>query len=399
MGNSLKINQGHSISIYEDELNVLEAMLKAKGINPDSLDKEQRILNLSQKYVGYIRTPRRMIELMPKHDKLGMKHIFRMYYFVNGHFNNLQDKVFDLSRSSQYVNVIDLFLNELDKILRQGLPTEYIDMVEESRYLRGSVDYVSSYKNMMLLKEEPFLSQYDDVSLQTPLNKTLKFALNKVKRVDEYRNKIQKYERALQSISSEYSKEKDSKVVFSNKNNYCKDAYFYAMLIINEYYFENMGNKNGECFLIDFDLLYEQFVKKILFVYANDNKFQDWKKDKLYGTYGEGNEKSYRPDILYGYDEKEEKAIAVLDTKNKFSSIFGNADVYQMLFYSHMLNAKKIVLCYPSVENKQRDVLHIDSDNFITDKIHGVYINIAVEEKEAFVEAINQFIEDVYLCL
>lgn len=399
MENSFKISQGHSISIYEDELNVVEAMLKAKGINPDNLDKEQKILNLSQKYVGYIRTPRRIIELMPKHDKLGMKHIFRMYYFVNGHFNNLHDKVFDLSRSSQYVNVIDLFLNELDKILRHNLPTEYIDVVEESRYIRGSVDYVSSYKNIMLLREEPFLNQYDEVSLQSPLNMTLKFALNKVKKVDKYRGKIQKYERALQSISNDYNKIRDSKVIFSNKNNFCKDAYFYAMLIINEYYFENLGNKNGECFLIDFDLLYEQFVKKILFVYTNDTKFQDWQKDKLYGSYGEGKEKSFRPDILYGYNEKEEKALAILDTKNKFSSVFGNADVYQMLFYSHMLNAKKIVLCYPSVENKHKDVLRIESDNFITDKIYGVYINIAVEEKEAFVEAINQFIEDVYSCL
>ncbi|MEK4654396.1 5-methylcytosine restriction system specificity protein McrC [Niallia sp. FSL W8-0954] len=399
MGNNFKINQGHSISIFEDEINVLESMLKAKGINPDSLDKEQRILNLSQRYVGYIKTPRRMIELLPKHDKLGMKHIFRMYYFVNGHFNNLQDKVFDLSRSSQYVNIIDLFLNDLDKILRHGLPTEYIEVVEESRYIRGSVDYVPSYKNVMLLKEEPFLSQYDEVSLQTPLNKTLKFALNKVKRIDEYRHKLQKYERALQSISNDYNEQRDSKIVFSNKNNYCKDAYFYAILIIKEYYFENLGDKNGECFLIDFDLLYEQFVKKILFNYTNDTKFQDWKMDKLYGVFGEGYEKSYRPDILYGYDERDEKAMAVLDTKNKFSSVFGNADVYQMLFYAHMLDAKKIVLCYPTVEDKPIDVLRIESNNFITDKIHGVYINIAVEEKEAFVEAINQFIEDVYSCL
>ncbi|MDR4225667.1 hypothetical protein FO478_15320, partial [Heyndrickxia coagulans DSM 1 = ATCC 7050] len=215
----------------------------------------------------------------------------------------------------------------------------------------------------------------------------------------KYRGIIQKYERALQSISNDYNKIRDTKVVFSNKNNLCKDAYFYAMLIINEYYFENLGNKNGECFLIDFDLLYEQFVKKILFVYTNDTMFQDWQKDKIYGSYGEGQEKSFRPDILYGYNEKEEKALAILDTKNKFSSVFGNADVYQMLFYSHMLSAKKIVLCYPSVENKHKDVLRIESDNFITDKIYGVYINIAVEEKEAFVEAINRFIDDVYSCL
>ncbi|MDL5041590.1 5-methylcytosine restriction system specificity protein McrC [Heyndrickxia coagulans] len=399
MGTINEFSQGHSIYIYEEELNVIESMLKAKGINPNSLDKEQKILNLSQKYVGYIKTPRRKIELKPKHEKLGMNHIFRMYYFVNGHFNNLQDKVFDLSHSSQYINVIDLFLNELDKVLRQGLPTEYINVIEESRYARGTIDYVSSYRNMLLLKEEPLLSQYDEISLQTPLNKTLKFALNKVKKIDEYRNKLQKYERSLRPISNNYNRQEDSKVIFSNKNNYCKDAYFYAMLIINEYFFENDGNSNGECFLIDFDLLYEQFVKKILFVYTNDSMFHDWKIDKMYGTYGEGNEKSYRPDILYGYDEKNDEAIAVLDTKNKFSSIFVNSDVYQMLFYSHMLNAKKIVLCYPSVENKQREVLRIESDNFITNRIYGVYLNIAVKEKEAFVEAINQFIEDVYSCM
>jgi 5-methylcytosine-specific restriction enzyme subunit McrC len=399
MSTNFKVNQGHSISIFDDELSVIESILKARGISLDCFDKEQKILNLNQKYVGYIKTPRRTIELLPKHEKINMKHIFRMYYFVHGHFHNLQDKVFDLSRSSQYINVIDLFLNELEKVLRRGLPTEYIEKKEESKFLRGSIDYIPSFKNIMLLKEEPFLCSYDELSLQTPLNKTLKYALKKVKKIDGYRNKVQKYERALQSISNDYNKQVDSKVIFNNKNNYCKDAFFYANLIINEYYYENLGNENGECFLIDFDLLFEQFVKKILFEFSGDGKFQEWKKDKIYGTYGEGNEKSYRPDILYGYDEKEERAIAVLDTKNKFSGSFSNADVYQMIFYAHMLNAKKIVLCYPSVENKNKDTLQIQSDAFITDKIYGVYINIAVEEKEAFAEAINQFIEDVFSCI
>lgn len=185
-------------------------------------------------------------------------------------------------------------------------------------------------------------------------------------------------------------------IVFDTKNYYCKNAFFLSKLILEETFFDSKGDTGGECFLVDTDRLFEQFIKKILFEFTRDIKFTSWNKDKEYGM-SESKEKRYRPDILYGF--KEDKAHVIIDVKNKFSGTFKNADVYQMLFYSGILEAKKLILCYPSVGILNNDELEIYSDNFITNRINAVHIDISGDSKNDFYSSIQRFINDIYDCI
>lgn len=398
MDSNFLIKQGHSIYIYSDELDFIEGALKEKGMDLDCLDKRQNILTLNQRYVGYIKTNRRIIELAPKQDSLTLNHVMRIYYFVYGNFRNFQDEIFDLNSSSNYKNVIDMFLSELKSIKRKGLPTAYIEKEKRSKYIRGSINYVESYKNIIKMYETPFLCKVDELSMNTELNKILKAALTKVSKLKKFEHDVRLLKNMFSTVVDINYRGETDLVTFNSKNFYCKNAYFFAKLILDESYFDGTGMDGGECFLINFDELFEGFIKKILFYVSKDIRFIQLSKDIEYGMYN-SIAKSYRPDILYGYSKNDNQALAVLDVKNKFTGTFKNSDVYQMLFYSGMLSSKKLVLCYPSVNNMPISELNIYSDDFLADKIYAVYIDISGTTRQEFSEAIYRFIDDVYTCL
>ncbi|ELC8417123.1 hypothetical protein QYB54_002631 [Clostridium perfringens] len=398
MEKDIAIKQGHSIYIYEEEVPFILDTLSNKNISLDCFDKKQNILTLNQSYVGYIKTNKRIIELQHKNDKITLNHIIRMYYFVHGNFKNFDDSIFDIDNSENYKNIIDLFIKELLVIRRKGLATEYVSKVCNSSYAIGNVNYTKSYKNLIVFKENPFECTIDELTLNTILNKVLKSAFKKVLKIKPNNPDINAL-RGLFSGIDDLGNSKFSEIVdFSSKNYYCKNAYFLAKLILDESYFNNKGNSDGECFLINSDLLFEKFIKKILFRINNDVKFIEWNNKKVYGEYRKGN-KEYIPDILFNYSELNSKATAVLDVKNKFNEVFKNPDIFQMVFYSTMLNSNKAILCYPCSTSSKIDILEIFSDKFVTNKIYAVYINIASDSKEDFKKSIYKFINEIYECI
>ncbi|MGJ5708470.1 5-methylcytosine restriction system specificity protein McrC [Staphylococcus cohnii] len=390
-----KFKQGHSIYIFDDELPFIEKLLEVKKIKKENLDSEQNILNLSGSYVGFIKTNRRMIEIAPKNDEVSLKHILRMYFFVNGSFHNFNDEIFSLTSDVFDFSVISLFLNELEKVMQKGLPTEYVTFSQDRKFASGKINYIRSYKRILLKNEEPFSTDIDELSLETSLNRTLKAAFNKIKNITNKKEVLSTISKRLSSISDNYNKMDLKNTVINTKNYYCKNAFLYAKLILEESHYDSIGNFGGESFLINSDLLFEQYIKKILFTLTPDKYFTDWNMEQQYGVY-HNISKNYKPDILYKYSFNYNKSLAVIDVKNKFSSIYKNADVYQMLFYSGMLHSKKTILCYPSSYYKPPEILEIFSDNFLNAKIYAVFINICENSKDSFSESINDFIEDLY---
>lgn len=398
MERNINIKQGHSIYIYEEEVQFILNALRNKNISLDCFDKKQNILTLNQSYVGYIKTNKRIIELNHKNDEITLNHIIRMYYFVHGDFRNFDDSIFDIDNSENYENIIDLFIKELLVIRRKGLATEYVSKKENSNFAIGNINYTKSYKNLITFKDNPFECTLDELTLNTILNNVLKSAFKKILKMKHNNSNINKLKGLFSGVNDLNSDKLSKNVYFDSKNYYCKNAYFLAKLILDESYFDNKGNSGGECFLINSDLLFEQFVKKILFRVNNNAKFIEWNNKKVYGEYKKGN-KEYIPDILFNYSELNFKATAVLDVKNKFNETFKNSDVFQMLFYSTMLNSNKSILCYPCSIRTEIDSLEIFSDKFITNKIYAVYINIASNSKDDFKESIYKFINDIYECI
>ncbi len=394
------MQQGHSIRIKEEEAPYIKKLLLDRGVTPDCFDEEQLILNLPQKYVGFIKTPDRIIQLEPSHDKINLSHVMRLYFFVYSNEEIIEDDIYDLAPTSEYINLAEIYVKELQKVCLKGLPLEYQEKEEEGRYVKGKIDYVATFKNISLKKDEPLKCKYDELSIDNPINRIFSTAFHKIKEILPFSESLVFISNSFQYVKRTPYTSDDIKNIHLGRNlNYCKKAFFLAKMIIDELYYEEIKDFGiGECFLVDFNKLFEYFVRKIVFNITKDPYFTSWSKEEIYGHY-DNIDKKYIPDLLYNYSKRNETSHAVIDVKNKTKGIFSNPDVYQLLFYATVLNSSKIILCYPSSEDISFKYLELNTSEFPTNRIYAVFINISGASRHEFKKAINNFVDNLYECL
>lgn len=131
--------------------------------------------------------------------------------------------------------------------------------------------------------------------------------------------------------------------------------------------------------------------------YSNLGKFSYWTSSKSFAFCQQGEEyfeRSYLPDLLYDYQDKNgrQTARAILDMKNKTSQPFHNDDIYQMAFYGQMLSCKKIILCYPRNEETGNTALRFNDERFFLHKLYGAYMNLAGNTAKEFKQNIKSFV-------
>jgi 5-methylcytosine-specific restriction enzyme subunit McrC len=169
-------------------------------------------------------------------------------------------------------------------------------------------------------------------------------------------------------------------------------------MILNDLTLSTDGeSSSGESLLINFDRVFEDFIKKVLMEYSSLGKFSYWTSSKSFAFCHQGDEyfeRSYLPDLLYDYVDKNgrQTARAILDMKNKTSLPFHNDDIYQMAFYGQMLSCKKIILCYPGNENRSNTALRFNNEKFFLHKIYGSYMNLAGNSAKEFKDNIASFV-------
>lgn len=396
--NEIHIPQGGSIRLEKSELSILISTCESLGVDKACIDFGQEIVSFPQSYVGYISLPDRKIIIDPKHDGVTFKHIMRIYYFLyTSDSSDLDDPIYDVDAGSSY-DIIQRFIRELDKVVKKGLPVEYKTSQDTLQHLRGNINLVNTNLNLKLGKKEIFDCEYDELSYDIPINQVLYKALLKTSQmVDLGIGALLK--KNFCDVTEVY--ETPQNIQLNTNTKYCKKVLTLAYMILNDLSISDYGNSSyGQNLLINFDKIFEDFVKKILTVYSGDYNFTYWDEGKNYALCKMGESeffKSYIPDMLYGYQDRvyPNTAYCILDMKNKTSKPFSNADVYQMFFYANQLHSKKIILCYPCSDYTSNAVLKFDKESFSVRKIYATYINIAGDTSKEFKENIYSFIERV----
>lgn len=198
-----------------------------------------------------------------------------------------------------------------------------------------------------------------------------------------------------------------NKIVFNSNNIRYKQVLIKASMIIDTLFFDDIkGSNGGESFLINFDILFEMFIRKVLrdftkkteFIFLNDGlKFAE-----VINNFNISKSRFYKPDVLYKFESEspsnryQPAAVGVLDVKNKAYNIFSNADIYQIIVYSNLLNSKFSILIYPSFFEKSSETLFIQNDNINKNEIKAVFINISESDSDQFKNNINIFIDKIY---
>lgn len=394
--NVIHISQGDAMLLSEDEIEYISNSFEAHNIGLGCIDFRQNIVIFPQGYVGYLSLPTRKIIIDSKHEGVDLRHILRIYYFMyTSDVMDIDDPIYDLENSTMF-DVIPLFLSELNNVVKKGLPVEYRDQEDDLEFLRGNLNPSRTLYNMALRKREIFNCAFDTLSKDIAINQILYKAYKKVKNITDG-DISYNYDGYFGDVSDI---KEIPEISLNTNTQYCKKALALANIILNDLSISDYGNDGyGQNLMINFDRLFEDFVKKILVYYSGDFGFTYWNEDRPYAistsTDAEYN-RSYLPDLLYDFkDGREPIAACILDMKNKTKAPFTNADVYQMFFYANQLKSKKVVLCYPSVVNQDNAHLKFNNEKLFLKRIDAVYINIAGETSKDFKNNINEFISKV----
>lgn len=391
---SITIDQGGLLSLYPYEIPVIQGILSKRGMSWICLDTQQGIMKLPQQYIGYIGLPDRKIIIKPKHPGITISHILRIYFFLySAEYSDLDTPMYDVEAGND-VNLIAMFIQEMMSVVRRGLPVEYNEKEEDLGYIKGNLQVVPTSLNIMLRRREAFRCIYDDLTRDIPINRLLLAAAKKIE--SHVQNSDISYI-VRQFGNVDYTNVPDD-VSFNKNTAYCKKAVSLAYMILNDLTLSTNGeSSSGESLLINFDRVFEDFIKKVLMEYSNIGKFSYWPAAKSFAFCRQGEdyfERSYLPDLLYDYVDKNgrQSARAILDMKNKTSQPFHNDDIYQMSFYGQMLSCKKIILCYPGNEEKSNTALRFNDERFFLHKLYGAYMNLAGNTAKEFKQNIGSFV-------
>ncbi len=394
MVSTTTVEQGSLLKLKQDELDSIKAILSKKGMSWDCLDAQQLILKFPQQYVGYIGLPDRKIIIKPKHNGVTISHILRVYYFLySAEYTDLDTPMYDIETGND-VNLIAMYIKELLSIVHRGLPVEYREVNDDLNFIRGKLNIIPTVLNVKIHKREAFNCSFDDLTRDIGINRLL---LAAAKKIESYTNSSDLSYIIRQFGNVDYSKVPEN-ISFTKNTAYCKKAVSLAYMILNDLTLSTEGDTSGgESLLINFDKVYEDFIKKVLMEYSSVGKFTFWTEEKVYAFCSDTDmyfERAYMPDLLYDFSERNGKptARAVLDMKNKTSLPFHNPDIYQMAFYGQMLNCKKIILCYPSSQNRKSIALRFTDEKFFLQKVYAAFMNLAGNTSSEFKNNIMSFV-------
>lgn len=408
MNEILDISDHHIIRVLDTEEEFFEKFTKRYKIPWKTEDRRNSIFPISKSYVGYIVTPKRKINLLPKYREVKFEHIFRMYLYVNNYKSSDSPNILDISSTDSEIDVSKLFFDSLQKNIQGGIIQQYSKYSMRTRSLKGTVNFTKTYINNLKGKRKPVQSKTSKLSLDNIYNSLIVTALKKLQHVKSYSSFSTSLLMYFEGVKGDVDNGSEvfNSIVFNSNTSRYRQTLMYAAMIIDNLDYDDVGNSvGGESFLVNFDRLFEDFVAKVLKTVPENRNFITWNDSEKYAeiiSQGESiDSREYLPDILYKFQAEDEKydytasSFAVLDVKNKAYGIFKNADVYQILMYAKLLHSQKALLLYPAFSRRKSEKLLLKNELFDPSEVTACFINIADESGDMFLESIKVFVATV----
>lgn len=258
----------------------------------------------------------------------------------------------------------DLFLNEVDKLIRQGLIKKYRRQTKNVNALKGKLEFAGHLKQNLVHKERFYTTHqvYDKNHL---LHQIIKYALVIIKEVSNTSFITSRVNTTLFSLP-EISDKTITEATFNNlildrKSKPYSYAIELARLIILNY---SPAIKHGKnkiiSLLFDMNNLWEEFILIQLRSYVNEFE-NDWEvigqdSKPFIGSH------SLKPDIVL--KNKYSNETIVIDTKWKLGQDYISIqDLRQVYTYARFWDAEKVVLLYPG-DNSPTKFKRFESKDF-----------------------------------
>ena len=312
-------------------------------------------------YVGVINIDNKVqIEILPKIDigdehelrKLFLKMLSSLKEFKGKSFKNAQ---LNDSKLPIYEVFIQMYLNEVQELLKKGLKSDYVTLKGNLPFFKGKL-LVNQHIKQNIVRKDRFYMAYDEFHINRPENRLIKTTLLKLNKISSNGKNQLLAKRLLaefEMVNQSTNVDKDFSLVKKDRN-----IQFYQNLIDwSEVFLKNKsfstfeGTQNVNALLFPMEKIFEAYIAKQLKTKCSGWKVETQQRSKY--LFDKPRQFRMKPDI---YMSKDDSAI-VLDTKWKklisdSSKNYGisQSDMYQMYAYAYKYDVENVILIYPKDE-------------------------------------------------
>lgn len=345
-----------------DALERLSGRLKAAGLKGDLFRHANRTTLKAQQFVGVMQLGADAVEVIPKIDGLDDRRARINLFRMLARTRRLVIHEADLARLAlQDLNILEIFIRLFcDKLFREvhrGLVSHYERRTDNLSSLRGKL-LTGLQATLNAFHPERFQCEFDEFTVDTPLNRVLKAAVRRLRRVTrdgDNARRLAELEFTLESVSDLPAAALEwHRLHFDRANRRYEPLVTMARMILeNRSQDVTSGRAEGFGLVFDMNELFEEYIGEI----ARTTFAPDWQvvlqgpqryllQDQSSGT----DVFQTKPDIT---GLRDNKPTWIIDTKWKpldeqeRNHGVGQADVYQMLGYAQRYGVKDIFLLYP----------------------------------------------------
>lgn len=315
-----------------------------------------------QNYVGVINIDNKVqIEILPKIDigddnelrKLFLKMLFSLKEFKGKSFKNAQ---LNDSKLPIYEVFIQMYLNEVQELLKKGLKSDYLTIEGNLTFFKGKF-LINQHLKHNIIRKDRFYMAYDEFHINRPENRLIKTTLLKLNKISSNGKNQLLAKRLLaefEMVNQSTNIDKDFSLVKKDRN---AQAYQSLMtwsqvFLKNKSFSTFKGTENVNALLFPMEKIFESYISKQLKnISSNYSGYKIETQKQTQYLFDEPRKFRLKPDIYISMNSNPYKVLDIkwkrLNTDFKNNYGISQADMYQMYAYAYKYNVENIVLIYP----------------------------------------------------
>lgn len=361
-----------------DEKSLHDALVVFHGVYTPFFKLIRHGVQFSE-YVGVLQVGDVLIEVLPKADK---KENVNDQQKWQGLLINMIRTVWGFpvkdSGSSnlklQHNSVLDLYFElyivELESLLHHGLVKKYLREEKNATALKGKLSF-SKHLQKNIVHQERFYIETTKYSVNHELHQILYAALQLLSRLNRNNllasrigNLLLNFpeQRTINVTSSTFTR-----ITYNRKTIVYRRAMEIAELLLLNYHPDiSKGRKNVLALMFDMNVLWEQFVLRVLQRHVSPHQVNGQFTKKFWRS--NNTSSAMRPDIVLV--DRTTNNVVVLDTKWKNLNGYNPSpdDLRQMYVYHEYFQANKVALIYPGDGEALKGQFYHKSQNTLDEK-------------------------------
>ena len=375
----------HQFTGNEEVADVLDFMRISYKRNIGNIVSIKNYVGLIQMKNGY------QIQILPKinftnSEDLENRNTKKIFLNMLRSMKDFPSKVFNNSniqvdRMNLYEIFINMYLQEIRRLIKIGLKSDYIFKEDNLNYYKGKL-LTSQHFKMNLVHKERFYVAYDEFNPNRVENKLIKATLLKLQKLTtsaENSKKIRQLLVFFEMIDASMNYIADFSKVRINRSNkdYETIMQWSKVFLLNKSFTTFSGSNNSRALLFPMEKVYESYVAKYLKKILEKDGWDVSSQDRGYYLFIEPRlQFALIPDIIC----KHGKRTIIMDTKwkklinnERINYGISQSDMYQMYAYSKKYKTSEIWLLYPlNDEMKEHSEISFNSGDGTTVNIYFV---------------------------